>query len=161
FVSSLGDHHRALTHAGRTQESVLDVAETDELATDLDQIIPSTVKLQLAVRPPTAIISAPIKPLALTEWVRPVCLLGLLRIVDIPAADTDPGKDDPPWGAERHEREMFINDVDTHIVDGGTQRHAISIRRPLHDFMVRIVRSLGQPVGVDELDRGLGGEPTP
>src|SRR5207302_6704683 len=125
---------------------------------DLDLLIPSAEKLQLAVRPPTAKISAPIKPLAFTEWISHECKSGSLRIIDIPAADTDSGKDDLSRGAELRRRQMFIDDVDMHISDGRTQRHAISLRRPLHDFMVGVVRSLGQPVGVDEFDRRPGRE---
>src|SRR5208282_1308350 len=119
FVGSLGDHHRTLAHTGRTQESVLDIADLDAETTDLDLRIPSAQKLQLAVRPPTAKISAPVKPLAVTEWIGHECKPGSFRIIDIPAADTDSGKDDLSGGAEWRRRQMFVDDVDVHIIDGG------------------------------------------
>src|SRR5207248_5863956 len=122
--------------------NIIDIADLDAETTDLDLRTTSAQKLQLAVRPPTAKISAPIEPLALTKWIGHECQSGSLGIVDIAAADTDSGENDLPRGAERHRREMFVDDVDMHVVDGTTQRHPISIRRPLHDFMVGVVRSL-------------------
>src|SRR5207248_11022678 len=106
--------------------NIIDIADLDAETTDLDLRTTSAQKLQLTVRPPTAQISAPIKPLALTKWIGHECQSGSLRIIDIAAADTDSGKDDFSRGTERHRRQMFIDDVFMHIGDGGAERHAIS-----------------------------------
>ena len=86
---------------------------------------------------------------------------GALGVVDVAAADADPGEDDLSGGAERHRRQVLVDDVDVHVVDGRTERDPVAVRRPVHDLVVGVVRGLGQPVGVDQLDLGLDREPAP
>ena len=54
---------------------------------------------------------------------------------------------------------MLVDDIHVHVVDRAAERDPFAVRRPVHDLVVGVVRGLGQPVGVDQLDPGLGGEP--
>ena len=117
LVGPLGDHHRAVADTGHAQQRVLDLADLDPEAADLDLGVPAAEELQLAVGQPAAVVAAAVEPLA-----RPVRIghegpPGALGIVDVPAADADPGEDDLAGGAERHRRQVFVDDVDMHIVD--------------------------------------------
>ena len=103
-VGALGDDHRAVTHAGHPQQGVLDLADLDAEAADLDLAVPAAEELQLAVRAPTAVVAAPVEPLARPVRVGQVRRPGALGVVDVAAADADAGEDDQAGGAERHRR---------------------------------------------------------
>ena len=49
-VGPLGDHHRAVADAGHPQQGVLDLADLDPEAGDLDLGVAAAEELQLAVR---------------------------------------------------------------------------------------------------------------
>ena len=82
-----------------------------------------------------------------------------LGIVDVPTADTHSGEHDLTWCAEWHERQMLVDDIDVHIVDRATQRNTFAVGRPAHDLVIGVVRGLGEPVRVNQLDAGLRREP--
>ena len=117
LVGPLGDHHRAVAHTGHPQQGVLDLADLDPETADLDLAVPAAEELQLAVGPPAAVVAAPVQPLAFAVRVGHERQPGALGIVDVAAADADPGEDDLPGGAERHRREMLVDHVDAHVVD--------------------------------------------
>ena len=60
-----GDDHRAVADAGHPQQGVLDLADLDAEAADLDLGIPAAEELQLAVGLPAAVVAAQVEPLAL------------------------------------------------------------------------------------------------
>ena len=155
LVGPLGDHHGAVADAGHPQQGVLDLADLDPEATDLDLGVPAAEELQLAVRQPAAVVAAPVEPLARAVRIGHEGQPRALGVVDVAAADADPGEDDLAGGAERHRRQVLVDDVDVHVVDGRTERDPLAVRHPVHDLVVGVVRGLGQPVGVDQLDPGL------
>src|SRR5262249_20191287 len=82
-----------------------------------------------------------------------------LRIVDVAAADTYPGKDDFPWLARRYRCEALVHDVYRHIVDRTTERDLFPVGHTVHNFVVGIVRGFGQTVRIDQFNRRLRTEP--
>src|SRR5438445_10219542 len=101
-VGPVGDHDRALADAGHAQQCVLDLADLDSEAADLHLGIPSAEELQLAVGQPAAVITATVQSAARAVRVRHERLPRALWVVDVTAADTDPGEDELTWCAERH-----------------------------------------------------------
>ena len=65
---------------------------------------------------PAAVVAAPVEPLARAVRVGQEGQPGALRVVDVPAADADAGEDDRARGAERHRRQVLVDDVDAHVV---------------------------------------------
>src|SRR6185436_15686804 len=127
-VGPLGHHDRAFADPGQLQESVLDLADFDPEAADLDLRIPAAEELQLALGQPAAIVPAPVQPLTRTVRIGQERTLRALGIVDVPAADAYPGEDDLAGRTKRHRRQVLVNDVDAHIVDGAAQRNAFAAR---------------------------------
>src|SRR5262249_59453082 len=115
-VCSLRDHDRGLADARHTQERVLDLANLDPEATDLDLIISAAEKLYLAFGQPAAIVTAPVQSATLAIRIGHEGSPRALGIVDVAAADTYPGKDDFSRRAKRHRYEVLVHDVDRHIV---------------------------------------------
>src|SRR5437899_2662869 len=136
LVGPLDDHHGAVAYAGHPQQCVLDLADLDPEATDLDLSISATEELQLALGQPTAIVAAPVQPLALAVRIGHERSPRALGIIDVPAADTYPGEDELTWCAEGHRRQVLVHDVDTHVVNGAAKRDAFSVRHAVHDFVV-------------------------
>src|SRR3989449_7191796 len=101
-VGPLGDHDCAVADTRHPQQCVLDLADFDPEATDLDLGIPAAEELQLALGQPAAIIAAPVQPLALAVRIGHERSPRALRVVDVPTADTYPGEDELTWCAERH-----------------------------------------------------------
>src|SRR2546425_11926214 len=64
-VGPLRDDDRVLTDARHAQEGVLDLADLDPEATDLDLIISAAEKLHLAFGQPAAIVTAAVQPTTL------------------------------------------------------------------------------------------------
>src|SRR3989442_5021276 len=122
-----GDHDCTLADARQPQECVLDLADLYPEATDLDLSISAAEKLQLALRQPATIVTTPVQPVALAVWIGLESSSRALEIVDVPAADTDAGEDDLPRRADRHQRQMLVDDVDVHVVDGTTKRNALAL----------------------------------
>jgi hypothetical protein len=158
-VGRLGDHHGTVADAGHPQQGVLDLADLDPEATDLDLVVATAEELQLALRLPAAVVPAPAEPLTRAVRIGHEHLAGALGVVDVAAADTDPGEDDHAGGAQRHRGPLLVDDVDVHVDDRAAERDPFAVRHPVHDLVDGVVRGLGQPVGVDQLDLGLGGEP--
>ena len=158
-VGALGDHHGAVADAGHPQQGVLDLADLDPEATDLDLVVPTAEELQLALGLPAAVVAAPAEPLARAVRIGHEHLAGALGVVDVAAADADPGEDDQAGGAKGHRCQVLVDDVDVHVADRAAEGDPFAVRHPVHDLVDGVVRGLGQPVGVDQLDPGLGGEP--
>ena len=154
-----GDHHRAVADARHPQQGVLDLADLDAEAADLDLAVPAAEELQLAVRPPAAVVAAQVEALALAVRVGHVALPGALGVVDVAAADADPGEGDQAGRAERNRPQVLVHHVDPHVADRAAERDPLAVRRHVHDLVVGVVRGLGQPVRVDQPDPGLGREP--
>src|SRR6266513_2333939 len=119
-VGPLRDDDRVLADAWHAQEGVLDLADLDPEATDLDLIISAAEKLHLAFGQPAAMVTATVQPTTLAVRIGHEGSPRALGIVDVAAADTYTGKDDLPWRAERHHREVLVHDVDRHVVDRTT-----------------------------------------
>src|SRR3954468_4440364 len=141
-----------MADTGYPQQGVLDLADLDPEAPDLDLGIATAEELQLAVRKPAALVAAAVEPLTLAVRIGHEGQPGAVGIVDIPAADADPGEDDLTGGAERPRWAGPVNDVDMAVVDGGTERDPLPVRYPVHNLMIGVVGGLGQPVGVDQFD---------
>ena len=62
LIRPLRDHHSAITDPRHPQQRVLDLPKLDPKTTDLQLRIPTAQKLQLPVRPPTAMITTAIPP---------------------------------------------------------------------------------------------------
>src|SRR5436309_3664598 len=101
-VGPVGDHDCTLADAGQPQECVLDLANLDPEATDLDLSISAAEKLQLALGQPAAIVTAPVQPLALAVRIGQEGSSRALGIVDVPTTDTSPGEEELTWRAERN-----------------------------------------------------------
>ena len=101
-VGPLGDHHRTVADTGHPQQGVLDLADLDPEASDLDLGIPAAEEVQLALRPPAAVVAAPVEPVARAVRIGQIGRPGALGVVDVPAADADPGEDDHTGGTERY-----------------------------------------------------------
>src|SRR5205814_9257014 len=97
-----GDHDRAVADARLPQQGVLDLADLDPEAADLDLGIPTAEELQLAFGQPAAIVAAPVQPVALAVRIGHERSPRALGIVDVPTADTDPGEDELTRCAGRH-----------------------------------------------------------
>ena len=89
-------YNRAVTHTHDTQERILDFADLDAKAADLHLRIAAAVELELPVRQPTSIVTAPV-PAA-----RQKRALRALRVVDVAAAYAHTRKDDLTDLARRH-----------------------------------------------------------
>jgi hypothetical protein len=161
LVGLPGDHHGDVADTGCPQQGVLGLADLDPEATDLDLGIPATEELQLAVRKPAAPVAAAVEPLTLTVRIGHEGQPRAVGIVDVTAADADPGEHDLSRGAERHRCEVLVDDVDVYVVDGGTERDPLAVRDPVHDLVVGVVGGLGQSVRVNQLDLGFDREPAP
>ena len=55
---------------------------------------------------------------------------------------------------------MLVHDIDAHVADWAAQRNPVAVGRPVHHLVVGVIRGLRQPVRVDQLDPGLGREPS-
>src|SRR6185436_20276715 len=93
-VGPLGHHDRAFADPGQLQESVLDLADFDPEAADLDLRISAAEELQLALGQPATEVPAPVQPLTGAVRIGQERPLGALGVVDVPAADTHPGEDE-------------------------------------------------------------------
>src|SRR5207247_11437479 len=131
---------------------VLDLANLYPEATDLDLRIPAAEELQLSLGQPAAIVAAPVQPVALAVWIGHEGSSRALGIVDVPTADTYPREDELTRCAERHRRQVLVDDVDVHIVDRATERNPFSVGHPVHNLVVGVVRGFGKPVRIDQLD---------
>ena len=54
---------------------------------------------------------------------------------------------------------MLVHHVDPDVVHRAPERDPFAVRHPVHDLVVGVVRGLGQPVRVDQLDARRGREP--
>ena len=54
---------------------------------------------------------------------------------------------------------MLVDDVDVGVVDRAPEWDALALRHAVHHRVHGVVGGLGEPVGVDHRDAGLGGEP--
>ena len=63
LIRPLRNHHRAVTDPRHPQQRVLDLPKLDPETTNLQLRIPAAQKLQLPIRPPTAMITTAIPPL--------------------------------------------------------------------------------------------------
>src|SRR5262245_65035753 len=120
-----GNHDRTVADARQSQQYVLDLADLDPEAIYLDLSVPPAEELQLSFRQPAAIVTAPVEPTSLLMWIRDERPPRAFGIVDVPAADAHPGADNLAWGAERDRRQVLVNDVPTHIVDGTAEGAAL------------------------------------
>src|SRR5207249_1420668 len=135
-VGALGHHDRAFADAGQPQESVLDLADLDPEAADLDLRISAAEELHLAPGQPATKVPAPVEAPTRAVRIGQERALRALGIVDVPAADTHAGENDLPGCAERHRRQVLVDDVDAHIVDGAAERNAVAARHAVHDLVV-------------------------
>ena len=94
------DHHGAVPYPGHPQQRVLDLADLDTEAADLDLAVPAAEELQPAVGQPAAVVAAAVEPLTRAVRVGGERRPGPLGVVDVPAADADPGEDDLAGRAE-------------------------------------------------------------
>src|SRR5262245_766684 len=154
-----GNHDRTVADARQSQQYVLDLADLDPEAIDLDLSVPPAEELQLSFRQPAAIVTAPVEATSLLMWIRDEGPPGAFGIVDVPAAHAHPGEDNLAWGAERHRRQVFVHDVHTHIVDGTAEWDALPVGYAVHDLVVGVVGGLGEPVRIDQRGGGLDREP--
>src|SRR2546422_5575698 len=159
LVGALGHHHRAFAHTGQFQELILDLADFDAEAADLDLRVAPPQKLEFPIRQAAAIIAAPVHALTRAKRILQERALRAFGVVNVPAAHTRTGEDDLTGRAQGHRLQLLVHDVDEHIVDGVPQRNAFSMRRAVHDLVVGVVRGLGESIGVHQLDAGLDREP--
>src|SRR6266699_4100869 len=159
LVGALGHHHRGFAHTGQFEELVLDLADFNPEAADLDLRVTPPQKLELPVRQAAAIIAAPVHALTRAKRIWQERALRAFGVVNVSAANTHPGEDDLSGRAQGHRLQLLVHDVDEHIVDGAAQRNAFSLRRAVHDLVVGIVRGLGESIGVHQLDARLDREP--
>ncbi len=153
----LGDDHRAVPDAVHPQQGVLDLADLDPEAPDLDLVVPPAEELQLAAGVPAPPVTAQVEPFAGPVRVRPVRLAGPLGIVDVPPAHADTGERDQPRGAQRHQGQPLVHDVDAHVAHRASQQHPVGYG--VQDLVVGVVRGLCQAVGVEQPDARLDREP--
>ena len=64
LVGPFGHHHRPVADTRDAQQRVLDLADLDPEATDLDLVVPTAEELQLAPGQPAAVVTAAVEPLA-------------------------------------------------------------------------------------------------
>src|SRR6266705_6324966 len=159
LAGAVGHHHRAFAHNGQFQELILDLADFNPEAADLDLRVAPPQKLELPVRQAAAIIAAPVHALTRAKRIWQERALRAFGVVNVSAAHTHAGEDDLTGHANGHRLQLLVDDVDEHIVDGAAQRNAFSLRRAVHDLVVGVVRGLGEYVCVHQLDEGLEREP--
>src|SRR6266498_2832971 len=159
LIGSAGDHHCTLADAGQPQKRVLDLADFNPEAADLDLRVTPPQKLELPVRQAAAIIAAPVRAPTRAKRIWQEGALRAFGVVNVSAAHTHTGEDDLTGRAQGHRLQLLVHDVDEHIVDGAAQRNAFSLRRAVHDLVVGVVRGLGESIGVHQLDEGLDREP--
>src|SRR6476661_4293621 len=102
LIGPLRDHHRAVANPRHPQQGVFDLAKLDAETTNLQLRVPATQELQLAVRPPAAMITTAIPPptVGIGQERRP----SAFRIINVAAADTHPREDNLPRRTQRHRR---------------------------------------------------------
>src|SRR2546422_4313287 len=118
LVGALGHHHRAFAHTGQFQELILDLADFNPEAADLDLRVTPPQKLELPVRQAAAIIAAPVHALTRAKRILQERALRAFGVVNVPAAHTHTGEDDLTGRAQGHRLQLLVHDVDEHIVDG-------------------------------------------
>src|SRR5207244_12365452 len=113
-----------LADAGHPQKFVLNLADLYPEAIDLDLSIPAAEKPQLALGQPAPVVPTPVEPLALAVRIGQEGSAGALGIVDVAAPDTHSGENELTRRAERRRRQVLVDHVDVHIVDGAAKRDA-------------------------------------
>src|SRR5262249_49194811 len=131
-IGPLTGHDRALSDAGDAQERVLDLADLDPEAADLDLGVAAAEKFELALGQPAAVVAAPVQPLALAVRIGQERSPRALGIVHVSAADADAAKDDLAGSAERHRRQALVDDVDAHIVERAAEWNALPGGHAVH-----------------------------
>jgi hypothetical protein len=53
-----------------------------------------------------------------------------IGVVDLSAADADPGEDDLAGRGQRHRCQVLVEDLDVHVVDRATQWNLVQIGDP-------------------------------
>src|SRR5258708_24993307 len=117
---------RTLANAGYAQKRIFNLANLDSEAADLHLKIPAAEVIQLAFGQPAAEITASIQPAALAVRIRHERSLRALWVVDVAAAHADAGEDDLSRRAKRHGLEVFVHDVNRHVVNRTAERDAPS-----------------------------------
>ena len=123
---------------GTRMQGALDLADFDPEAMDLDLGVRAAQELQLAIRLPAAIVAAAVEPLTRAVRIGHERQPGALGVVDVAAPHADPGEDDRTGGAQRHRRQVLVDDVDVYVVDRATERDPCrrSARRSMTSWLV-------------------------
>src|ERR1041385_7416242 len=94
LVGALGHHHRGFAHTGQFQELILDLADFNPEAADLDLRVAPPQKLELSARQPAAIIAAAVHALTRAKRILQERALRAYGVVNVPTAHAHAGKDD-------------------------------------------------------------------
>src|SRR5438046_4145637 len=94
LVGTLGHHHRASAHTAQFQELILDLADLNPEAADLDLRVTPPQKLELSVGQAAPIIAAPVQALTRAKRILQERALRAFGVVDVPAAHAHTGEDD-------------------------------------------------------------------
>ena len=159
-VGPLGHHHRRVVDPRHPQQRVVDLPDLDPEPGDLDLRVAAAEELQLALGRPPPVVAALVQPRPRPVGVGQVDRPGPLRVVDVPAAHADAGEADQARGTQRHRDEVLVDHVHGHVLHRGPQRDPVALGGPVHHLVVRVVRGLGQPVGVDEREPRAGARRT-
>src|SRR5258708_34035491 len=101
-VGTLAHHHRAFAHTGQFQELILDLADFNPEAADLNLRVAPPQKLEPSVRQAAAIIAAPVRALTRAKRILQEGASRPFGGVNIPAAHTHTGEADPAGLPTRH-----------------------------------------------------------
>src|SRR2546428_13409806 len=86
LVGALAHHHRAFAHTGQFQEPILDLADFNPEAADLDLRVTPPEKLELPVRQAAAIIAASVHALPRAKRIWQERALRAFGVVNVPAS---------------------------------------------------------------------------
>src|SRR6266849_9056692 len=112
LAGTLGHHHRTFAHTGQFQEVILDLADFNPEAADLDLRVTPPQKLELPVRQATAIIAAPVHALSRAKRILQERALRAFGVVNVSTAHAHTGEDDLTGLTKGHRLQLLVDDVD-------------------------------------------------
>ncbi|SQA21089.1 Uncharacterised protein [Streptomyces griseus] len=149
--------------AGQVAQGVLDLAELDALATDLDLVITPAQELQLPGGKVAGDVTGGVetRPGCGAEGVGDEGRRRAGGIVEVTAADAGAGDEEFTPDADGQGPEILVQDVETGVAHGAADRdvRVTGLRAWGEGGMGDVVGALGGTVGVDDVDPRITGEP--
>ncbi len=156
----LARQHHGVPNRRVLPQHGLDLAELDAVAADLHLVVHPAQELDVSIREPAREIACAIhaRTTLIRESIGEEPRFGQLATVQVAAGDADPGHVELTRNTGRNGLTMWIENVNTHIVDGSTNagigRRGLALRLQRWDrARRRDDRPLGWTIVVHDLER--------